>query len=148
MEHTKMRPIEILLVEDNEGDVFLTKKAFQKAKISNNIHVAIDGEQALEMLRQEGEYTDIPCPDIVLLDINLPKKDGTQVLAEMKGDKTLRRIPVVILTSSKAEQDVVKTYDLHASSYIVKPIDLNKFHDIVVAIEDFWFSVVVLPSDV
>lgn len=144
----KVRPIEILLVEDNEGDVFLTKKAFEKAKIANNIHVAIDGEKAIEMLKREGEYADIPQPDIVLLDINLPKKDGKQVLAEIKEIPELKRIPVVILTSSKAEQDVVKTYDLHASSYIVKPIDLDKFHDVVTAIEDFWFSVVILPTDV
>lgn len=144
----KVRPVEILLVEDNEGDVFLTKKAFEKAKIANNIHVAIDGEKAIEMLKRDGEYADIPQPDIVLLDINLPKKDGKQVLAEMKEMPELKRIPVVILTSSKAEQDVVKTYDLHASSYIVKPIDLDKFHDVVTAIEDFWFSVVILPTDV
>jgi len=144
----KVRPVEILLVEDNEGDVFLTKKAFEQAKIANNINVAIDGEAAIEMLKNQGEYADLARPDIVLLDINLPKKDGKQVLLEMKADDNLKRIPVVILTSSKAEQDVVKTYDLHASSYIVKPINLEKFHDVVTAIEDFWFSVVVLPNDV
>ena len=142
----EIKPIEILLVEDNEGDVFLTKKAFEKAKITNNIHVAPDGEIALEMLKKEGEYAESTRPDIVLLDINLPKKDGKQVLAEMKSDENLRRIPVVVLTSSQAEQDVVKTYDLHASSYIVKPLNLEKFHDVVTAIEDFWFSVVVLPN--
>lgn len=139
----KTRPVEILLVEDNEGDVFLTKKAFEKAKIANNINVAMDGEEAMNMLQSNST----PKPDIVLLDINLPKKDGKQVLAEMKEDENLRRIPVVILTSSKAEQDIVKTYDLHASSYIVKPIDLQKFSEVVTAIEDFWFSVVVLPSE-
>lgn len=147
MIENNIKSVEILLVEDNEGDVFLTKKAFEKAKIANNIHVAIDGEIAMEMLHKKGEHTDMPKPDIVLLDINLPKKDGKQVLAEMKEDEELRRIPVVILTSSKAEQDVVKTYDLHASSYIVKPINLEKFHDIVTAIENFWFSVVVLPNE-
>lgn len=144
----KSRSVEILLVEDNEGDVFLTKKAFSQAKIANNIQVAIDGEQAMDILHKREGYTDSATPDIVLLDINLPKKDGKQVLAEMKEDEQLRRIPVVILTSSKAEQDVVKTYDLHASSYIVKPIDLSKFHDVVTAIENFWFSVVILPNDV
>lgn len=148
MDIEQSRPVEILLVEDNEGDIFLTKKAFEKAKIANNIRVAIDGEMALEMLRKEGEYSDIPKPDIVLLDINLPKRDGKQVLLEMKEDEELKRIPVVILTSSKAEQDVIKTYDMHASSYIVKPINLVNFHDVVTAIEDFWFSVVVLPSNV
>lgn len=148
MNAEKVRPIEILLVEDNEGDIFLTKKAFAKAKIANNIHIATDGEVALEMLKREGEFGEMKQPDIVLLDINLPKKDGKQVLAEMKDDERLKRIPVVILTSSKAEQDVVKSYDLHASSYIVKPINLEKFHDVVTAIEDFWFSVVILPNDV
>ncbi len=143
-----MKAIEILLVEDNDGDVFLTKKAFEKAKISNSIKVAADGEVAMNMLKRSEEYADFPRPDIVLLDINLPKKGGKQVLIEMKEDEELRRIPVVILTSSKAEQDVLKSYDLHASSYIIKPINLEKFHAVVSAIEDFWFSVVVLPSEV
>lgn len=140
------RPIEILLVEDNEGDIFLTKKAFSSAKIINNISVATDGETALSMLRKEGEYSDVNRPDIILLDINLPKKNGNEVLEEIKADTSLRRIPVVVLTSSKAEQDIVKTYDLHASSYIVKPIDISKFQEVVSAIEAFWFSVVVLPE--
>lgn len=148
MNTKKIRPVEILLVEDNDGDIFLTKKAFDKAKIANNIHVATDGEMAMEMLKKKGQFGEMTKPDIVLLDINLPKKDGKQVLAEMKENELLKRIPVVILTSSKAEQDVVKTYDLHASSYIVKPISLEKFHDVVTAIEDFWFSVVILPNDV
>lgn len=141
------RSAEILLVEDNEGDVFLTKKAFEKAKIANNIHVAGDGEIAMEMLRSNEGFSGQGRPDIVLLDINLPKKDGKQVLAEMKNDDELKRIPVVVLTSSKAERDVLKTYDLHASSYIVKPLNLEKFHDVVSAVENFWFSVVVLPGD-
>lgn len=141
-----IRVVDILLVEDNEGDVFLTKKAFDKAKIANTLHVAPDGEVALEMLRKQGEYSDRKTPDMVLLDINLPKKDGKQVLKEIKEDENLRRVPVVILTSSQAEQDVLKTYDLQASSYIVKPIDLEKFQEVVQAIEDFWFSVVVLPN--
>lgn len=141
------KPIDILLVEDNEGDVFLTKKAFRKAKILNNIYVAKDGEIALDMLRHNPGYEDIPRPEIILLDINLPKKDGKQVLAEIKADKSLKRIPVVILTSSKAEADVLKSYELYASGYIVKPINLTNFHDVVSAIEDFWFSVVLLPKE-
>lgn len=139
------RPIEILLAEDNEGDVYLTKKAFEKAKIANNIHVASNGEKALEMLRNEKGFDDIPKPDIVLLDLNMPRVDGKQVLAEMKADERLKRIPVVILTSSEAEQDILKSYDLHANSYIVKPVSLEKFHNVVSAIEHFWFTVVVLP---
>ncbi len=142
----KARPIEILLVEDNEGDAFLAKKAFQKAKIINHIEVARDGEIAMDMLHKRGEYAEMKTPDIVLLDINLPKKDGKQVLSEMKGDEALKRIPVVILTSSSAEQDIVKTYELYASSYIVKPVSLEKFQEVVSAIEGFWFNVVVLPT--
>lgn len=147
MPQSNTRPIEILLVEDNEGDVFLTKKAFSRAKILNNIQIASDGETALEILRQKDDYKDCARPDIILLDINLPKKNGKEVLADIKADASLRRIPVVILTSSKAEEDVVKTYDLHASSYIMKPLDITKFQDVVTAIEDFWFSVVILPND-
>lgn len=140
-----MKIAEILLVEDNDGDVFLTKKAFEKARIANEIHVAPDGEVAMDMLRQENGYEDMQCPDLVLLDINMPKKDGKEVLAEMKEDEALRRIPVVVLTSSEAEKDIVSSYDLQASSYIVKPVSAANFHKIVSAIEDFWFSVVVLP---
>lgn len=141
------RIVEIFLIEDNPGDVFLTKKAFQKAKIANHIHVAQDGEIAMEMLKKKGEYKDFVTPDIILLDINLPKKNGKQILEEIKADSALCRIPVVILTSSKAEKDILESYNLQASSYIIKPIDLNKFQEIVSAIENFWFSVVVLPND-
>ena len=146
---TKPQPkiVEILLVEDNPGDVVLTKEAFADAKIHNNINVAADGEEALKYLRKEGEFANATVPDIILLDINLPKKDGREVLAEIKVDEVLRRIPVVVLTSSKAEQDVVDVYDLHANSYLVKPVSLEKFIDVVNAIESFWFSVVVLPTD-
>lgn len=140
------KPIEILLVEDNEADVFLTKRAFKKARIANNISVASDGEIAIEMLNNRGEYKDNQKPDIIFLDINLPKKDGKQVLAEIKSNDNLRRIPVIILTSSKAEQDVLKTYDLHANGYIVKPIDIKQFHEVINAIEDFWFTVVTMPT--
>ena len=140
------RPIEILLVEDNPGDVFLTKKAFEKTKMANHMMVATDGEMALEMLYKKGEYSDLNSPDIILLDLNLPKKDGREILEEVKQDPKLKRIPVVVLTSSKAERDIVATYDLHASSYIVKPVDLSKFAQIVESIENFWFSIVVLPE--
>jgi len=140
------KPIEILLVEDNEGDVFLTKRAFKKARIANNINVASDGEIAINMLNNIGEYQNLAKPDIIFLDINLPKKDGKQVLEEIKTNENLKRIPVIILTSSKAEQDILKTYDLHASGYIVKPIDISQFHEVVSAIEEFWFTVVTMPS--
>lgn len=140
--------IRILLVEDNEGDVFLTRKAFQIAKITNDIFVARDGEIAMEMLTNKSGYEGFDIPDIILLDMNLPKKDGRQVLKEIKANEELRRIPVVVLTSSKAERDVLESYDLHASSYIVKPIDFEKFHEVVTALENFWFTVVVLPSSV
>ena len=140
------KPIEILLVEDNEGDVFLTKRAFKKARIANNITVARDGEIAINILQKTDEYKDFPKPDIIFLDINLPKKDGKQVLKVIKNNDGLKRIPVIILTSSKAEQDVLKTYDLHANGYIVKPLDIDQFHEVVSAIEDFWFTIVTMPS--
>ena len=141
------RQIEILLVEDNEGDVFLTKIAFEQAKIINNMHVAPDGEEAMKMLRKEGEYEDLPTPDIILLDINMPKKSGIEVLKEVKNDDELKRIPVIMLTSSKADQDIIESYGEHANGYIVKPVDVTQFQEVVSAVEDFWFSVVVLPSD-
>jgi two-component system, chemotaxis family, response regulator Rcp1 len=140
--------VQILLVEDNDGDVFLTRKAFQKAKVANHINVARDGEMALNVMRGDEGFGPAQIPDIVLLDINLPKKDGKQVLQEMKEDPNLRRIPVVILSSSKAEQDVLQSYDLQASGYIIKPLDFEQFVDVVTAIEDFWFSKVALPSRV
>lgn len=139
------RPINILLVEDNEGDVFLVKKAFEKAKIMNVIYAASDGEMAMQMLKGQSGHSDFPKPDIILLDINMPKKDGRQVLADLKADPDLCRIPVIVLTSSEAEEDIKQSYDLQASGYIVKPINLLKFQEVVTAIEDFWFSIVVLP---
>ena len=141
------RVADILLVEDNDGDVLLTKKAFKNALMLNEIRVAKDGEEAMSMLSPEEPYHLTPLPDIVLLDINLPKKDGIQVLEEMKQDAILRRIPVVILTSSKAEKDILKSYGLYANSYILKPPSLNQFNDVVKAIENFWFNVVILPND-
>ncbi len=141
------RPVEILLVEDNPGDIMLTQQAFKQARLANNIHVARDGESALEMLYKQGEYTDMVTPDIVLLDLNLPKKDGREVLEEVKEDAVLKHIPVVVLSSSKADQDVIKTYNLHANSYIIKPVNMEKFFEVVSAIEHFWFTVVTLPKE-
>ena len=143
-----MRPIQILLDDDIQGDIFLTRKAFEKAMVANRIQVATDGEMALKMLRGEQESSPAEIIDIVLLDINLPKLDGKQVLEAMKKDPDLRRIPVVVLSSSKAEQDVLQSYDLQASGYIVKPLSFEKFIDVVSAIEEFWFSIVTLPSRV
>jgi chemotaxis family two-component system response regulator Rcp1 len=139
-------PIEILLVEDNPGDVRLTVEALKEAKVRNNLHVAEDGVEALALLRQEGKYTDAPRPDLILLDLNLPKKDGREVLAEIKEDPNLKRIPVVVLTVSQAEEDILKTYDLHANCYISKPVDLDRFLTVVKSIEDFWLTIVKLPS--
>lgn len=140
------RSIEILLVEDNEGDVFLTKKAFAAAKILNNIHVAQDGEVAMDMLLRKPGFEYNKRPDIILLDINMPKKDGQQVLQEIKNDPNLRRIPVVMLTSSDAEHDVLQSYQLHANCYIRKPVTLENFQSVVGAIENFWFNIVELPT--
>ena len=138
--------IEILLVEDNPGDVRLTREALKEAKIRNNLSVANDGVEAMAFLRREGIYSTAPRPDIVLLDLNLPRKDGRQVLAEAKADPELRRIPVVILTTSKAEEDILKTYDLHANCFITKPVDFDQFVKVVQSIEHFWLSIVTLPS--
>jgi two-component system, chemotaxis family, response regulator Rcp1 len=147
MEHVIAgKPIEILLVEDNPGDVRLTIEALKDAKVVNHLSVARDGVQALALLRQEGSYAGAPRPDLVLLDLNLPLKDGRQVLAEIKTDDGLKRIPVVILTTSKAEEDILKTYNLHANCYITKPVDLDQFINVVKSIEDFWFTVVKLPD--
>ena len=139
------RPIEILMVEDNPGDVRLTVEALKEGKVRNNFHTAEDGEEALAYLRQEGRYAGAPRPDLVLLDLNLPKKSGREVLAEIKEDPDLRRIPVVILTVSQAEQDIVKSYSLHANCYITKPVDLDQFLEVVKSIENFWLTVVMLP---
>lgn len=147
MTNIQGRPVEILLVEDNPGDVVLTEEAFSDGKISNNLHVVNDGEQALAYLNKEDGYEGAIRPDLILLDLNLPKVDGREVLDYVKQHETLRAIPIVILTSSEAERDIVKTYNLHANSYIVKPIGLEQFVRIVNAIESFWFSVVTLPSE-
>ena len=140
------RPIEILLVEDNPGDVRLTQEAFKEGKVRNKLHIAWDGIEAMAFLRREGKYADAPGSDLILLDLNLPKKDGREVLAEIKQDPDLKRIPVVILTTSKAEEDILRTYDLHANCYITKPVDLEQFIKVVKSIEEFWLTIVKLPS--
>ncbi|MES9960472.1 MAG: response regulator [Sedimenticola sp.] len=140
------RPIEILLIEDNPGDVRLAQEAMRDGKVVNNLSVASDGEQAMSFLRRVGSYADAPRPDLILLDFNLPRKDGREVLAEIKADPHLLPIPVVVLTMSKAEEDIKKAYDLHANCYITKPIDLDQFIDVVKGIEAFWFTVVQLPA--
>jgi len=147
MTQERTRPIEILLVEDNPGDVRLTQEALKDAKVMNHLYVAKDGEEALEFLRCQGRHAGAVRPDLVLLDLNLPRKDGREVLAEMKNDPDLRRIPVVVLTSSRGEEDVVRTYDLHANCYITKPVDVDRFFEVVQSIEDFWLAVVKLPPN-
>ena len=142
-----VKPIEILLVEDNPADADLAREALEESKFHNELHVVDDGVKAMAFLRRKGPYAKVPRPGLILLDLNLPKKDGRQVLAEIKADENLRRIPVVILTSSQAEEDIVKSYDLHANCYISKPIDLNQFLYVVRSIEEFWMSRVVLPPN-
>ncbi len=139
------KDIEILLVEDDQGDVDLIKEALKESKFHNNLDVVEDGEEAMAFLRREGRFADATEPDLILLDLNLPKKDGREVLAEIKEDPALKRIPVVVLTTSEAEQDVVKSYDLHANCYITKPVDLDQFIKIVLSIQEFWLSIVKLP---
>ncbi len=141
----EFKPIEILMVEDNPGDIRLTVEALKEGKVRNNFHAVEDGVEALAFLRQEGNYAQVPRPDLILLDLNLPKMNGREVLAEIKADPDLRRIPVVILTVSKAEQDILKSYNLHANCYITKPVDLDQFLEVVKAIENFWLTVVMLP---
>jgi len=141
------KPIEILLVEDSPGDVDLTKLALEDAKMVNNLSVVRDGIQAIAFPRKTGSYANAPHPDLILLDLNLPRKDGREVLAEIKEDPILKRIPVVILTTSDAERDVLQAYALHANCYITKPVNIQNFISVVKAIEDFWFAVVKLPPD-
>ena len=145
--HQQNSSVEILLVEDNPGDVRLTREALKEGRLLNHINVVNDGIEAMAFLRREGKYVDAVAPELILLDLNLPKKDGREVLAEIKADPKLRRIPVVILTTSSAEEDILKTYDLHANCYVTKPVDLEQFIRVVQSIEDFWFTVVKLPSD-
>ena len=140
------RLVEILLVEDNPGDVRLTQEVFKEAKIVNHLNVVGDGVDAMAFLRREGGYADVVRPDIVLLDLNLPRRSGRDVLEEIKGDPTLRNIPIVVLTTSRAEQDVLDAYEHHANCYITKPVDLEQFIDIVRSISQFWLSIVELPA--
>jgi chemotaxis family two-component system response regulator Rcp1 len=139
------KAVDILLVEDNPGDVRLTKEALRDAKVLNKIFVAKDGVEAMEFLRKEGSFKDMHMPDLILLDLNLPRKDGREVLAEIKEDPKLKHIPVVILTSSKADEDILKAYNLHANCYVTKPVDLNGFVEIMHSMEEFWFTIVKLP---
>jgi two-component system, chemotaxis family, response regulator Rcp1 len=144
---TDAAPIEVLLVEDSPGDVRLTQEAFKDAKVHINLHVASDGAKAIIFLRREGEHSNAPRPDLILLDLNLPKKDGREVLAEIKGDPGLKSIPVVILTTSSSEADILRSYQLHANCYITKPVGLEGFLTVVKSIDNFWLSVVKLPRE-
>ncbi|MFC2050814.1 response regulator [Chloroflexota bacterium] len=141
------RPIEILLVEDNPGDARLVKEALKDGKVLNELHVVSDGVEALDFLKRRERYADAVHPDLIMLDLNLPRKNGHEVLAEIKNDPDLKRIPVVVLTVSKAEEDIMKTYDLHGNCFITKPIDFDHFVQVVKAIEDFWLTIVKLPTD-
>ena len=142
---TTGRPIEILLVEDNPGDVRLTVEGLKESKVRNNLHVARDGVEAMEFLHREGQHTSAVRPDLILLDLNLPRMDGREVLLEIKSDPKLKTIPVVVLTTSRAEHDVLRSYELQANCYITKPVDLEQFITVVKSIEDFWFTIVTLP---
>ena len=144
-EMTQGRPLEVLIVEDNPADARLASEAFAEGKVRTRLSITVDGVQAMDFLRRTGKFASAPRPDLVLLDLNLPKKDGREVLAEMKGDESLRRIPVVVLTTSQADADIMKTYDLHANCFITKPVDLDRFLAVVRYIEDFWLTMVSLP---
>jgi CheY-like chemotaxis protein len=146
MHDEQSEAIEVLLVEDDPGDVLMTREAFEQHKLRNTLHVVSDGVEALSFLRQEGDYADVPRPDLVLLDLNLPRKDGREVLAEIKADPQLRRTPVVVLTTSEAEEDVLRSYDLHANAYVAKPVDFDQFIDVVRRIDSFFVTVVKLPN--
>ena len=138
--------VQILLVEDNPEEVLLTQETLKDAKVANVVHVAEDGERALRFVRQEGEYADAPRPDLILLDLNLPRKDGREVLAELKADQDLRRIPVIVLTTSASDQDMLEAYDNAVNAYIRKPVSLERFIEVVNSIDDFWLGVVALPG--
>jgi two-component system response regulator len=142
----KFQPIEILMVEDSPTDVMLAREALRHAKVLNNLHVVEDGVEAMAFLRREPPFAAVPRPDLILLDFNLPKKDGRQVLAEIKADEDLGMIPVVVLTTSRAEEDVLKSYRLHANCYITKPVEFGSFAKVIQSIENFWFTVVSLPK--
>jgi CheY-like chemotaxis protein len=139
-------PIEILLVEDDPGDALITREALEHSKVLNNLRVLANGEEAIAYLRRTGEHAEATRPDLILLDLNLPRVDGREVLAEIKADPDLRRIPVVVLTTSAAEEDVLRSYDLHANAYVTKPVDFERFVDVVRKVDDFFFTVVRLPT--
>ncbi len=138
-------PVKILLVEDNPGDIRLTKEALREGKVNNEMYIATDGLEALAFLNQEGQYADVPRPDVVLLDLNLPLMNGVEILAKIKADPHLKRIPVIVLTTSEDERDILKSYDLHANAYVTKPVDLERFIEIIGQIEGFWLTIVKLP---
>jgi two-component system, chemotaxis family, response regulator Rcp1 len=144
---TSLKPIEILMVEDSPSDALITREALDYAKLLHHLHVVEDGVRALAFLRREGPYAQVPRPDLILLDLNLPKKDGREVLVEVKADDHLRTIPVVVLTTSRAEEDILRAYGLHANCYIAKPVDFVRFAEVVRAIEHFWFTIVTLPPN-
>lgn len=146
-EAKKGKAIEILMVEDNPGDVRLAQEVLKDTKVANILYMVNDGVEAMAFLRRQDKYANAVRPDLILLDLNLPKKDGREVLAEIKDDPALKRIPVVILTVSKDEEDIIRTYNLHANCYVTKPVDLGQFMEVVKAIEDFWFTIVKLPPD-
>ena len=139
------QPIEVLLVEDDPGDVLMIREAFEENKVRNHLHVVSDGEEAVDFVRRQGSYADAPRPDLVLLDLNLPRKDGREVLAEIKGDEELSSIPVVVLTTSEAEEDILRSYSLHANAYVTKPVDFERFIQVVRQIDEFFVTVVKLP---
>ncbi len=144
MENLKL--VEILLIEDNPGDARLTQEALKEGKVKNNLHIVIDGAEATDFLFKRNQYQNAPRPDLIILDLNLPKKSGLEVLTEIKNDESLKSIPVIILTSSNAEEDVIRSYNLHANCYLAKQMDLNKFFEVVKSIEDFWLTLVKLPK--
>ncbi|HKJ79150.1 MAG TPA: response regulator [Prolixibacteraceae bacterium] len=141
-----MKPIDILLAEDSPGDADLAKEALEESKLKNRLYTVVDGQEALDFLFKKGKYKNVPRPDLMLLDLNMPRVDGREVLKIVKEDENLRSIPIVILTTSKAEEDIIKSYNLHANCYITKPLDLDKFMEVVHAIENFWISIVALPK--
>lgn len=144
-EHANIKPVEILLVEDEPGDAYLTQEALKSAKILNRVHLVEDGVEALAFLKRAGGYASVPRPDLVLLDLNLPRKDGREVLAEIKQDPSLALIPVVVMTTSKADEDILRSYKLHANCYVNKPVDLSQFMTVIRATQEFWLTIVRLP---
>ncbi len=140
------KPVEILLVEDNPGDTRLAREALKESKLNNTMNSVVDGVEAMDYLHKRGKYTDVTRPDLIILDLNLPRKDGREVLGEIKTDVYLRTIPVVILTTSKSEEDILRAYELHANCFITKPMDMNQFIKVVQSITDFWFTIVKLPT--